>query len=135
MASLIARFLTVIVPVILLLIPALKIAPSLYRWRMESRIYRWYRVLQEVEHDALKYPGDLKRLEALLRRLDHIEHTVNKIVVPPSCGYLFYGLREHISFIRASLHSQYLVISEQNTSASSIIEADNIVGNQDVTHK
>jgi TRAP-type uncharacterized transport system substrate-binding protein len=104
-ASLITRVLAVIVPVALLLIPALKITPAIYRWRVESRIYRWYRVLLEFEREAFKHPVGQERLEELLQRLDHIERNVNKIVIPASCGNLYYGLREHVSFVRVSLHA------------------------------
>ena len=115
-ASLITRALAVIVPVALLLIPALRITPAIYRWRIESRIYRWYRVLLEFERDAFKHSFDLKRRNELLRHLDHIEHTVNKIIVPASCGNLFYGLREHISFVRLSL--QRSAISPESNPAA-----------------
>lgn len=106
MASLIARLLAVVVPVVLLLIPALKIAPAIYRWRIEARIFPWYRALLEVERDAFKPAVDTRRREELLRHLDHIEHAVNKIIVPASFGDLFYGLRGHISFVRAGLIAQ-----------------------------
>jgi TRAP-type uncharacterized transport system substrate-binding protein len=102
-ASLIARTLAAIVPIALLLIPALKIAPAIYRWRIESRIYKWYRALLELERDAFKPSVDPKRRKELLRRLDHIENTVSKITVPASFGDLFYVLRGHIGFVRDSL--------------------------------
>ena len=114
-ASLIARVLAVIVPVALLLIPALKMAPAIYRWRIESRIHRWYRVLLDLEHDAFKHSVDLKRREELLHHLDHIEHSVSKIVVPASFGDLFYGLREHISFVRNSLLSNHAALPSEIT--------------------
>ena len=99
MASYIARALAVILPVALLLIPALKITPTVYRWRIESRIYRWYRALLEVEREAA---DPLKREEAF-RKLDRIEHTVSNITVPASSGNLFYELRGNIGFVRERL--------------------------------
>nr|WP_244617502.1 hypothetical protein [Sulfurimicrobium lacus] len=106
-AGLVARALAAIVPIALLLIPALKIAPTVYRWRIESRIYRWYRVLLELERDAFEPSFDPKRSEELLRHLDHIEDTVNKITVPASFGDLFYALRGHINFVRNRLLSKH----------------------------
>ena len=114
LASLIARALAVIVPLGLLLIPALKMAPVIYRWRIESRIYRWYRALLELERDAFKSSLDSRRRDELLRHLDHIEHAVNKIVVPASFGDLFYGLRGHISFVRESLLTQLRSASDES---------------------
>jgi TRAP-type uncharacterized transport system substrate-binding protein len=107
MASLIARIVAVILPLALLLIPALKLAPAIYRWRIESRIHRWYRVLLELERDAFKPSVDPKRREELLKHLDHIEATVSKIHVPAAFGDLFYGLRGHIVFVRNTLLSQH----------------------------
>ena len=105
-ASLITRVVAVVVPIALLLIPALKMAPAIYKWRIQSRINRWYRVLLELERDALKPTSDPKSREELFRHLDHIENTVNRISIPASFGDLFYALRVHISFVRASLLSK-----------------------------
>ncbi len=110
LASLIARIVAVVVPIALLLIPALKAAPAIYRWRIEARIHRWYRALLELERDAFKPSVDAKRREELLRHLDQIEHTVSKIIVPASFGDLFYGLRGHISFVRNTLLSQHSIL-------------------------
>lgn len=101
MASYIARALAVILPVVLLLIPALKIAPTVYRWRIESRIYRRYRALLEVEREA--YHAGPEMHEAIVKRLDDIEASVNDIMVPASRGNLFYELRSHIDFVRERL--------------------------------
>lgn len=100
-ASLIARTLAVVVPLALLLIPALRMAPAIYRWRMESRINRWYRVLLELERAAAAPGVDAAKRDALLQELDSIEDAVNKIVVPAAFGDIFYGLRGHIQFVRA----------------------------------
>lgn len=101
-ASLIARALAVLVPIALLLIPGIRIAPALYRWRIESRIHRWCKVLLDLEREARKSTDPNRRAE-LLKRLDSIEANVNRIVVPASFGDLFYGLRGHVSFVRNCL--------------------------------
>jgi hypothetical protein len=104
LASMIARSLAVVVPIALLLVPVLKVAPLVYRWRMQLRINRWYRVLLDLERDAEKQPDNPARREELLRHLDHIETSVNKIVVPASFGDIFYVLLGHIDFVRERLH-------------------------------
>jgi hypothetical protein len=102
-ASLIARIVAVLVPVILVLIPAIRIVPALYRWRMTSRIYRWYGALQRLEREALAPEVNAERRQQLVQRLEHIEKAVVRIVVPPAFGDLFYGLRGHIASVRESL--------------------------------
>jgi hypothetical protein len=104
LATLIARVLAFLVPIVLLLLPALKFAPMIYRWRIESRIYRWYQVLLELEREAYKPEVDTARRVELLRQLDHIESAVNRIIVPASFGDMFYGLRGHIGFVRRNLN-------------------------------
>ncbi len=105
LASIIARLLAVIVPIGLLLIPAIKLAPAIYRWRMESRVNKWYRVLLNLERDTFKQTLDETKREEFLRHLNHIEHSVSKLVVPARFGNLLYGLREHIDFVRSRLLS------------------------------
>jgi TRAP-type uncharacterized transport system substrate-binding protein len=106
LASLMARILAFLLPIVLLLLPALKFAPMIYRWRVESRIYRWYQLLFEVERESFKPEVDDRRRQELLQQLDHIEGAVNRIVIPASFGDLFYGLRGHIRFVRRNLLAQ-----------------------------
>ena len=111
-ASLIARVLAVLVPVVLVLIPAMRIVPALYRWRMTSRIYRWYGALQRLERDASRRSADTMRRDELMRHLDQIESAVVNIVVPPAYGDLFYGLRGHIASVRKGLAERSSISSE-----------------------
>ena len=104
-ASIIARVLAVIVPLGLILIPAIKLVPTIYRWRMETRVNKWYRALLNLEREAFKQSIDESKREELVRHLNHIEHSVSKIVVPAKFGNLLYGLREHIDFVRGRLTS------------------------------
>jgi hypothetical protein len=95
-----------VVPVVLVLIPAMRIVPALYRWRMTSRIYRWYGALQRLERDALKPGVDAARQQELMRELDQIERAVVRLSVPAAFGDVLYGLRGHIAAVRESLQSE-----------------------------
>jgi TRAP transporter TAXI family solute receptor len=99
MASLLDRLLVVVVPVIVLLIPGLKIAPALYSWRIRSRIYRWYGILIALERSLLAEPEPEER-QALLKKLDEAEAGVNKMKVPLAYSEQYYVLRDHIMFVR-----------------------------------
>ncbi|MFX5747602.1 hypothetical protein ABTE19_22005, partial [Acinetobacter baumannii] len=49
MASLVDRAVVIVLPVILVLIPGIRLVPMLYGWRVRSRIYRWYGELIALE--------------------------------------------------------------------------------------
>ena len=102
LASLLNRLLVAIVPIALVLIPAIRFLPIAYKWRIQLRIYRCYRPLLLLERDA---SGSLtrERGQDLLRRLDEIEEAVNRLKVPASFADQFYGLRGHIAFVRQRL--------------------------------
>jgi hypothetical protein len=102
-ARLIERVVAIVVPMTIVLVPGFKIAPAIFRWRVVSRIYRWYAVLQRIEHESYDGPLDARRCDDLLHRLGHVETTVRKLVVPPAFGDLLYDLRGHIATVRASL--------------------------------
>jgi len=105
-ASLVERVLAIVVPMTIILVPGFKIAPAVFRWRVVSRIYRWYAVLQRIERDADAGPLDAERCDALLARLEHVETTVTRLSVPPAFGDLLYGLRSHIAVVRESLRGR-----------------------------
>jgi hypothetical protein len=102
MASLADRFLVLIVPIVVVLIPGVKLVPPLYTWRVKSRIYRWYGVLIGIERAALSDTPEAERL-ALVAKLDAIEDAVNRMKMPLAYADQFYVLREHIGFVRERL--------------------------------
>ena len=101
-ANLVNRILVVFVPLIVLLIPVLRIIPGLYQWRMKLRIYRWYRALLMLEQGLVADVTPEKHDE-LLSRLGRIEEAVNTMKVPASFAEQFYVLRVHINFVRDRL--------------------------------
>lgn len=102
LASLVNRILVVAVPMVVVLLPGLRMIPALYRWRIKLRIFRWYRALLVLERDLTIHEATKER-EELLRRLDHIEEEVNKMKVPAYFADQFYVLRGHIDFVRDRL--------------------------------
>ena len=99
LASLADRAVVLLVPVIVLLLPGLRLVPTLYRWRVKARIYRWYGALIGLERDALGNSAPERRKE-MLKRLDDIENGVNNMKMPLAFADQFYVLREHIRFVR-----------------------------------
>jgi hypothetical protein len=101
-ASLVDRALVVLVPIILVLIPGLRLVPVLYNWRAKARIYRPYGELMALERAAMAQPTSDQRTE-LLQRLDGIEKSVIALKMPGSFADQVYVLREHINFVRQQL--------------------------------
>jgi TRAP transporter TAXI family solute receptor len=98
LASLADRLLVVVVPIVVVLIPGLKLVPALYSWRVRSRIYRWYGTLIAIERTILAHPSPDERGD-LLKRLDDVETEVNKMKMPLAYAEQYYVLRDHIRFV------------------------------------
>jgi TRAP-type uncharacterized transport system substrate-binding protein len=104
LSSLVNRLAVAIVPMILLLIPAVRFLPIAYKWSVQLRIYRCYRPLLRLERD-MQMPLSGERAQELLGRLDEIEQDVNALKVPASFADQFYALRGHVVFVRNRLKS------------------------------
>jgi hypothetical protein len=102
LASVTDRLLVLLLPLAVLVIPGLRAIPGLYRWRVRSRIYRYYGALIAIERDALKHKSEEER-RALLEELDEIENSLNTLRMPLAYADAFYVLREHVGFVRMHL--------------------------------
>jgi TRAP-type uncharacterized transport system substrate-binding protein len=100
-ASLADRFLVVLVPVLLLLLPALRVLPTVYRWRIRNRLSRIYAALLELERDLRGHAAADRA--ALVERLDALERRADALRLPLGWADQFYVLREHIAFVRRRL--------------------------------
>ena len=99
LATLMDRTLLFIVPIVVLLIPGMKMVPKFYNWRVRSRIYRVYGKLIALERSMLSQPAPEER-EEKLKQLDDIETEVNNMKMPLAFADQFYVLRDHIGFVR-----------------------------------
>jgi hypothetical protein len=102
LASLTDRLLVILVPLAVVILPLTRIVPPIYRWRVRSRIYRWYGKLISIERDMLTHPEPEER-SRILHRLDEIENAVNNIRTPLSFADQLYVLRQHIGWVRQRL--------------------------------
>jgi hypothetical protein len=102
LASVVDRTLVFLVPVLVLLFPALRLVPAVYTWRVRSRIYRWYGALISIERSAYDNATEEQRAK-LLHQLDHIEGSINRMKMPLAHADAFYVLREHVNFVRRRL--------------------------------
>lgn len=100
LASLIDRMLILLVPLAVILIPLVRMAPGIYQWRMRARVYRWYTQLRRLDARLLEPLSDQERA-ADQARLDVLEREISRTVkVPPSYMASFYTLRMHAEYLR-----------------------------------
>lgn len=102
-AVLVDRLKVMLLPLLTILFPLFKIIPPTYRWRVRSRIYRWYRELRQVESARQRGEADAA---AGLAELDRIEKEVEHVEVPLSFAEELYHLRLHIGLVRDSFRSE-----------------------------
>jgi len=101
-ASLIDRLKVMLLPLVALILPLTKVLPPTYRWRMRSRIYRWYEELLELDLYARQNQG-VEVITAAISTLDAMEHDVRQVEVPLSYAEELYNLRLHIELLRNQL--------------------------------
>jgi len=102
-ASFLDRGSILLLPALTLLLPLFKVAPPLYRWRIRSRIYRWYTLLRQMETD-LKSDENIDKLHAHWETLQSMETELDDLHnVPLAYMQEFYSLRLHIEFVERRL--------------------------------
>lgn len=80
-----------------------RILPPAIDWRIRSRVFRWYRELREIEHDARQASGAAR--EDLRARLDALEARLRELTMPLSRNNLVYDLRQHLELVRNRLEA------------------------------
>ena len=101
-ASLLNRLLVAVVPLMLVVIPAIRLMPVAYRFSIQLKLYRCYRPLLRLERETYQ-PIGAERLKELLAQVDEVEKAVNRLKVPASFADRFYWLRSHVLFVRERL--------------------------------
>jgi TRAP transporter TAXI family solute receptor len=105
-AVFIDRMVVMLIPLLALLLPLGKIMPPLYRWRIRSKIYRWYKELQEVDEGIHGQQLSSEKIEQLNSELTGIENEVNKVKTPLSYADQVYNLLLHIDLVRKQLNTR-----------------------------
>jgi uncharacterized protein len=97
-ANLLERAWIVLLPALTLLIPLIRAAPPVYRWRVRSRIYRWYRDLTALEIKGRNAQSEAERTEARTGLAQMLRETA-QIEVPLGYADELFRLRSHIAFV------------------------------------
>lgn len=101
-AILVNRLMILLLPFVAVVLPLFKLMPLIYRWRMRSRIYRWYSKLRAFDPERHKEEA-AESLQGYLVKLNRVEEKVANIAVPLSFSEELYHLRMHIDMLRSRL--------------------------------
>jgi hypothetical protein len=99
LASFLERTAIMLVPAVGLLIPAMRITPSIYPWLVRRRIMHWYRELRQVEA-SLADAATKEQLSEKMSDLERIDEGVRATPIPQNFSDQFYQLRAHIDVVR-----------------------------------
>lgn len=99
LASLVSRFVVVLLPILILLIPAIRMVPSIFRWRTRMKIRSRYRELLILE-ERFRNESDPQRLASLRRSFDRIDTETSKMRMRAAFADQFYSLRVHMEYVR-----------------------------------
>ncbi len=105
LASWIDRMKLLLLPLVTVLFPLFKAAPPLYRWRIRSRIYRWYVILREIDKRFNQAEGDAD-FSADIEKLQLLEEELAQVSIPLSYMEEFYNLRLHIGYVLGKLRER-----------------------------
>jgi hypothetical protein len=104
-ATLVDRLKIMLLPLIGLMFPLFKVMPPVLRWRIRSRIYRWYSELREIDLATSEATGDPRLRGRLESDLERMEHELEQVEVPLSYADQLYNLRLHVQLVRQRLQS------------------------------
>ena len=94
------RLLILLVPTLTLMIPLFRVAPPLYRWQVQRKLFKRYRELRRIELAAGSDGADRSALSA---ELDQLQRELGAIRIPLAYAEDLYHLRRHIDWVRSRL--------------------------------
>ena len=106
MATFVERLTLILIPLGMIIVPLIGIAPWIYTWRNRSKYYPWYRELRNLEKEILENQP-IENIEAYETRLDRIEDAVSHIHTSIAFYDELFILKEHVQIVRLKLDSLF----------------------------
>jgi TRAP transporter TAXI family solute receptor len=114
-AALVERLTLLLIPLGVIILPLIGIAPWIYTWRNRSRYYPWYRELMKLEKEILENkPVD--KISEYKARLDQIEEAVSRLHTSVAFYDELFILKGHVQNVRSKLEA----LAPTNSCAESI---------------
>ncbi len=103
-ASMIDRLKIMLLPVVLLMIPVIKIMPPLYQWRMRTRILKLYNELEMLDYSGEQMSKmNPKERNHVLEKLTFLDRDAQDLKVPTAFSGRLYDLRQHIALVKKDI--------------------------------
>jgi TRAP transporter TAXI family solute receptor len=97
-ASIVDRYVVLLIPFIAIMVPLLRSMGPIYSWRMRARVFRWYGQLRDV--DRLIHKGKIRdTLEEEIDRLHRLQDELTQVDVPLSYAHELYSLHLHVRYM------------------------------------
>ncbi|MGH7303569.1 MAG: TAXI family TRAP transporter solute-binding subunit [Candidatus Rokuibacteriota bacterium] len=92
------RWALLLLPVIGILLPLIRILPSLYNSQMRKRITRWYREVHDIDHALGRATPE--EAQAAVERLRDVQGRLARVAPPPP-GLMgeYYDLKQHVEWL------------------------------------
>jgi len=104
-AQVLQRLLIICVPLLLLTAALFRMVPAWVRWRLESRITRWYGELKFIENDLINRNVDVGGMELsrINGRLREMDQAIGSLKLPNELAQRWYTLHQHVDFVRSRI--------------------------------
>jgi TRAP-type uncharacterized transport system substrate-binding protein len=104
-AQVLQRLLIICLPLGLLAALLFLLIPAWVRWRLESRVTRWYGELKFIENDLVNNAVDVGGLQMsrINARLREMEQAIASIRLPQELAQRWYTLQQHVAFVRSRI--------------------------------
>jgi uncharacterized protein len=97
-ASIVDRYIVLLIPFIVIMLPLLRSMGPIYTWRMRARVFRWYEQLRRV--DRLIINGEVSAcLDEEIAALHKLEADLSRVDVPLSYAHELYSLHLHVRYM------------------------------------
>jgi hypothetical protein len=104
LASLVDRLKIMVIPLFMLLMPLIKVAPPLVRWQTRRKIYMWYSQLRKIDQLAI-HGMSIDEAKQSLESLQLLEQQIAHVGVPLSYMEEYYNLRLHLNLVCSRVHA------------------------------
>lgn len=104
LANFLQRMIVMLLPIATILVPAAKILPKVWQWRIRRRMLRWYDKLKNLEA-RVAADRAVDKLAGYRSEIDHIDEAVHRIPVPRQFNDQLYELRAAVDLVRQRIYS------------------------------